>query len=58
MSNWFTDSQGNKFTTGDGKPPSGNGVSVTIANGTGQLNNGRWDGSNAQPTDKGSKSSS
>jgi hypothetical protein len=57
MSVWHKDSTGNIYTTADGKPAGGYGVPVTVADGRGQLNNGRWDGSNAQVTDKGSKSS-
>jgi hypothetical protein len=56
---WHKDSAGNEYTTADGKPAGSYGTPVTIANGTGQLNNGRWNGTTAERTsDNGGKSSS
>jgi hypothetical protein len=47
MSIWHKDSAGNTYTTADGKPASTYGIPVTVATGTGQLNNGTWNGSTA-----------
>jgi hypothetical protein len=46
---WFRDALGNLVTTVDGKPPSGHGVQMTIADGSGQNGNGWWNGTYAVP---------
>ena len=56
-STWHKDAAGNDYTTADGKPAGSYGVPVTKANGTGQLNNGTWDGSTAVVNNSGSNSS-
>ena len=57
MSIWHKDPAGNIYTTSDGKPASSYGVPVTVANGSGQLNNGHWNGSNAEVNNQSGKSS-
>lgn len=44
---WFTDQAGNKFTTTDNRAPSAPNIPVTIADGTGRIGNGTFNGTTA-----------
>jgi hypothetical protein len=57
MSFWQTDSSGNSYITNDGKAANTFGQTVTVANGSGQLNNGTWNGLQAVVYPPSSKSS-
>jgi len=44
---WHRDSNNTSYTTSNGQPANTYGMPVTVANGTGQLNNGTWNGTAA-----------
>lgn len=51
---WYKDQSGTEFTTIDGKPPSTVNIPVTRQDGSGQIGNGIWSGTHANPNSKGS----